>query len=120
MRPNRTRVIAGPFLIACASVMANGIAIPASILRAALDDAARRTGTAAGALQVISQEAVTWPDASLGCPRPGVNYTQALVKGYRIRIGTPGGELDFHASAAGQLVLCPSSRSVDPAPDDKR
>jgi hypothetical protein len=120
MRRFDTRATAGAFLFACASVMANGIAIPASILRAALDDAERRTGAPSGALKVISQEPVVWPDASLGCPRPGVNYTQALVKGYRIRIGTPGGELDFHASATGKLVLCPASRSADPLPDDKR
>jgi hypothetical protein len=31
---------------------------------------------------VVQAEAVTWPDGALGCPEPGIVYTQALVPGY--------------------------------------
>ena len=37
-------------------------------------------------LKVLSAEAVTWSDGSLGCPEPGMMYTQALVPGYRVQI----------------------------------
>ncbi len=87
------------------------------IVEAALADAARRTGRDASTLQVVSAEAVTWPDGSLGCPEPGMNYTMALVPGYRVRIRAGAEVLDYHASRPGYLVLCPPGRSVDPVPD---
>ena len=87
-----------------------------SIARAALEDAARRTGLDASTLKVISSEAVTWPDGGLGCPEPGMMYTMALVPGYRVRIQAGDKVLDYHAGRRGVLVLCPPERSVDPVP----
>lgn len=86
------------------------------MVEAALAEAARRTGLARAALQVVSAEDVTWADGSLGCPQSGANYTMALVPGYRIRIQAGAQLLDYHASTRGQLLLCPAGRSVDPTP----
>jgi hypothetical protein len=83
-----------------------------SIIRAAVDDAARRTGRAVVTLQVISSEAVTWPDGSLGCPEPGVTYTMAPVPGCRVRIQAGDTVLDYYTSRRGYLVLCPSERAT--------
>ena len=84
----------------------------------ALADAGHRTGLAAAALKVASAERVTWSDGSLGCPQPGMLYTQALVPGYRIRIQAGAETLDYHASARGALVLCPPGRALDPIRDN--
>ena len=89
-------------------------------VRAARADAARRTGVAAESLALVSAESVTWSDGSLGCPKPGMSYTQALVPGYRVRLRGPAGEMDYHASARGALVLCPAGRAVDPLPGTSR
>ena len=83
-----------------------------SIIRAAVDDASRRTGLNASELQVIRSEAVTWPDGSLGCPQPGVMYTMAPVPGYRVRIQAGDTVLDYHASQRGYLVYCPGERAT--------
>jgi hypothetical protein len=85
-----------------------------SMTDAALDEAARQTKLDRARLKVISAEAVTWADGSLGCPQPGIGYTQALVPGYRIRVQAGAEVLDFHASRWGQLLLCPESRSAEP------
>ena len=90
------------------------------VVRAARADAARRTGVAAESLALVSAESVTWSDGSLGCPKPGMSYTQALVPGYRVRLRGPAGEMDYHASARGALVLCPAGRAVDPLPGTSR
>ena len=90
----------------------------ASVTEAALVDAAGRTGQNRADLKVLSAEAVTWSDGSLGCPQPGMMYTQALVPGYRIRIEAGGQVLDYHAGRSGQPVLCPAERSVEPSPSD--
>lgn len=87
-----------------------------SIVRSALEDAARRTGLDASTLKIVSSEAVTWPDGGLGCPEPGMMYTMALVPGYRVRIQAGDKVLDYHASRRGNLVLCPPERNVDPVP----
>ena len=47
-----------------------------------------------------------------------MNYTMALVPGYRIRIKAGQQVLNYHASARGYWVLCPLGRAVDPAPRD--
>lgn len=88
-------------------------------IQAARTDAARRTGLAPESLELVSAETVSWPDGSLGCPHPGMLYTQALVAGFRIRLRAQATLLDYHASARGALVLCPAERSTDPAPDPR-
>ncbi|MDH4166306.1 MAG: hypothetical protein OEV90_07830, partial [Gammaproteobacteria bacterium] len=71
--------------------------VPAEMIEAALDDAANRSTTARAAITVTSAEAVTWPDGSLGCPQPGMMYTQALVAGYRIVLQAGEQTLNYHA-----------------------
>ena len=89
-----------------------------SVTAAALQDAERQTGLKPEMLSVVSAAAVTWPDGSLGCPQPGVMYTMALVPGYRVRIQAGERVLDYHASARGQLLLCPEGQAIDPVPQD--
>lgn len=86
----------------------------ATITEAVLVDAAGRSGLDRSDLVVESAEAVTWADGSLGCPEPGMMYTQALVPGYRIRVRAGDHLLDYHASERGYFVLCPPGRGVDP------
>ena len=80
----------------------------------ALDDAARRTGLPRDQLTVVNVEQVTWRDGALGCPEPGMMYTQALVMGYRITIAAAGKSLDYHADQRGRVLLCPAERAVAP------
>lgn len=86
------------------------------VVQAVLADAARTTGLAAEDLKVVSVERVTWLDGALGCPEPGLFYTQALVSGFRIRIEAGADLLDYHTDATGGIVLlCPPGRAVAPA-----
>jgi hypothetical protein len=93
--------------------------VPDDILQSAIAEAARGQGVDTGSITVVKAEAVTWPDGSLGCPKPGMAYTQALVPGYRIRLRAKGTLLDYHASDRGKLVLCPAGRSAKPLPEEK-
>lgn len=87
-----------------------------SVTRSALSAAAEATGIATRDLEVLSAESVTWPDGSLGCPQPGMMYTQALVPGYRVRIRAGGEVLDYHAGRSGQAAPCPADRAQPPLP----
>ena len=94
-------------------------AVPANFLSAALDDAANRSGKPRDAITIVVAEAVTWSDGSLGCPEPGMLYTQALVPGYRIVAEAGGQRYEYHASARGQPQFCPPERVVPPASNDR-
>lgn len=91
-----------------------------SLKEAALVDAMKRTGLDRRLLKVRSAEAVTWSDGSLGCPQPGMMYTQALVPGYRVRIDAGGKVLDYHAGRNGPPTFCPADRVIPPAARDDR
>ena len=81
---------------------------PRSMVEFALADAGRRAQVDPSALTVVSAEALTWSDGSLGCPRPGMMYTQALVPGYLIRVEAGGRTLEYHQGGDGVPFLCPS------------
>ena len=81
-------------------------AVPDEILQKAITDAATQAGVDPAAVTVVSAEATTWNDGSLGCPEPGKVYTQALVPGYKIVLEAGGRTLDYHASETGSVKLC--------------
>lgn len=75
-----------------------------------MDDVAHRTGLDPGAIRLGSAESVTWQDGSLGCPQPGVMYTQMLVPGYRVRIEAGGRSWVYHTAKSGIPMLCRSDK----------
>jgi hypothetical protein len=84
--------------------------VPADVLADLVADAAERTATEPEAVEVIQAEAVTWNDGSLGCPEPGMFYTQALVDGYHVILRAGTEELDYRVGAAGGFRLCEGGR----------
>ncbi|GAB2650607.1 hypothetical protein [Kribbella swartbergensis] len=69
-------------------------------------DLAKRLGVDAAQVTVISSTEVTWPDGSLGCPEPGMNYTQALVPGSRIILEAGGKQYHYHSGGTRPPFLC--------------
>jgi hypothetical protein len=78
------------------------------IVAPARADLARRLGVEPDDLEVMSAEEVTWPDGSLGCPEPGMSYTQALVDGSKVVLGHDDRVYVYHAGDDGQPFICPS------------
>lgn len=88
---------------------------PVELLAAILADAAGRSGLETEVLVVIQDQAVVWPDGSLGCPKPGMMYTQALVDGFHILVQAGDAVLDYRAPSRGSFVLCESPLRALPA-----
>jgi len=82
------------------------ISLPASITDPIVADAAGRLGVDPSAVTVVSAHAETFSDGSLGCPEPGMMYTQALVDGYQVVVEANGTQLDYRGSGPGQFRLC--------------
>lgn len=67
-------------------------------------------GTAVTGLRVVSAENVTFSDGSLGCPQPGVQYTQALVNGMRVVVEAAGRSFDYRFGTSDNPRLCEPRR----------
>ena len=65
-------------------------------------------GVNAADVHLVSVQAETWNDGSLGCPQPGEVYTQALVDGHRIVVEVDGEEFDFRVPSGGEPRRCES------------
>jgi hypothetical protein len=75
------------------------------LLEAAKADLAQRLNIAADQIEVVKLEAVKWRDGSLGCPKPGMNYTQAIVPGFQLILSAGGQDYDYHADQE-RVFLC--------------
>lgn len=69
-------------------------------------DLARRLDLDAAEVRVMSVEAVDWPDASLGCPQPGMAYTQVVTPGFRVVLEAEGRTYEYHTDRGRLMVLC--------------
>jgi hypothetical protein len=80
--------------------------VPDEILDAIIADAAERASVEPEEVDVREAVAVTWSDGSLGCPEPGMAYTQALVDGYQVILRAGDEALDYRVTAQGGFRVC--------------
>ena len=67
----------------------------------ALANLAATLGIAPTAITVKVVEPVDWPDASLGCPQPGMMYAQVITPGFRIVLEVDGRSYEYHTDGGG-------------------
>ena len=48
----------------------------------------------------------SWPDSSLGCPKPNMNYLQVITPGYRIVLEAQGRSYEYHTDTGKRVVRC--------------
>jgi hypothetical protein len=77
-----------------------------NLIQSVKEDLAERLSVQLEQIDLVDAASVVWPDGSLGCPEPGMMYTQALVPGYRIVLEVGGRQFRYHASDRGHFVLC--------------
>lgn len=71
----------------------------------AVEALAQALGVDPGQIQIVSSEAVDWPDGCLGAARPGMMCTQAIVPGWRIVMEVDGLQYEYRTSQdASQIV----------------
>ncbi|HQY99091.1 MAG TPA: hypothetical protein PKV13_08575 [Propionicimonas sp.] len=72
---------------------------------AILSDLAAR-GVSTDDVRLVSSRTVTWNDGSLGCPKPGSTYTQALVLGMQVIVAVAEVQYDYRFGRSVTPVLC--------------
>jgi hypothetical protein len=86
--------------------------VPASLLEPVLEDAAARAGVDVDGVAVVSTEFRDWPDSALGCPVPGMMYTQVITPGYRIVVEAGGQQYDYRMNRRGSFRLCENPGAI--------
>ena len=79
--------------------------IPATHWAALLSDLAAR-GVPTDGLAVVSARAMTWPSGALGCPKPGMAYTQMVTDGYQVVVKASGKTYDYRYGMTATPRLC--------------
>lgn len=81
----------------------------------AVADLADRTGIAADAITVTKASVVNWGSGAVGCPREGMNYTQAIVPGVLLLLEANGQIYRYHGRMGQKPFHCPDERAEAPA-----
>ncbi len=74
--------------------------------QAAVRIVAAELGLSPDAITVESVEELDWPDASLGCPQPGMVYAQVITPGHRVIVVAGGQRYAVHLDANGRGRIC--------------
>jgi len=89
--------------------------VPQNILDEMTADLASRLNVSQGEISVTTAQSVVWNDGSLGCPQPGMFYTQALVDGYFVILTAGDESYNYHASQKGYFLLCENAAPSAPS-----
>lgn len=79
------------------------------LIQMAKSDLAKRLRIPEATIKVLEARAVVWPDASLGCPQPGMMYIQIPFEGGLIRLEAGSQEYNYHSGGKEGLFLCEPS-----------
>ena len=84
-------------------------------IKFAKEDLAQRLGIEPGSIRLYGARRVNWRSGALGCPQPGLNYTQALVPGVLILLQVDDKSFGYHAKDGAKPFYCPRERIEAPA-----
>ena len=86
----------------------------------ARNDLAKRLDVKVESVLLLNARTVTWRSGALGCPKPGMAYTDALVPGVSIFLKVDNSLHAYHAKTEGNPFYCPRERVEQPVLDKTR
>jgi hypothetical protein len=87
----------------------------------ARQDLAERLSLPVDQIELREVRKVTWPDDSLGCPQPGMDYAQVQQAGLLIRLSASGSIFFYHSGTSLEPFLCenfPLNLEASPKEDE--
>ena len=69
-------------------------------------DLAKRLAINTEQIKILEVTAVLWRDASLGCPKPGIDYIRVETPGYRISLEADGKVYTYHTDESRRAIQC--------------
>ena len=89
-----------------------GVDIENPLVIQAKEDLAGRLGISPNQIALLRYEEVVWPDASLGCPQPGMRYKQVPEDGALIVLEAQGTAYEYHNGGSRGVFLCEKAVSI--------
>jgi len=77
-----------------------------SLIEKAKVDLTQRLSIPLVQIDLVEAKEVVWPNASLGCPQPGMVYADVLTPGYLILLEANSREYEYHASKGKEVICC--------------
>ena len=71
-------------------------------------DLAPRLGVEPSAITLGFIKPITWPDATLGCPKPGMDFSPVEIPGYILQFSVDGQVYTYHTDEKNRVILCPA------------
>ena len=89
-----------------------------SVIPIAVADLAERLGLPESEIEVTAAYLVAWPDASLGCPEPGMQYAQVVTDGAVIELMANDTTYSYHMGGSRyRPFLCETPAGTIPPKD---
>jgi hypothetical protein len=76
-------------------------------------DLARRLSLDVDQIELVEVQAVVWPDGAMGCPQPGMVYTQLQQDGLLIRLRVGKVTYNYHSGGSRGPFLCEKPAAGD-------
>lgn len=88
--------------------------VPENVMERIRNHLAQRTGASPDSFGVQRSEWHEWPSGAMGCPQPGMNYTQSTVRGYWIVLRHEERDYDYRVAESGHYVICEGMQLDEP------
>jgi hypothetical protein len=76
------------------------------IVTLAKEHLAQKLAIAVDQIAILEVKSVVWRDASLGCPKPSVDYIPVETPGYSIVLEAGGQTYHYHSDEVKRFVIC--------------
>jgi len=77
-----------------------------AMVRLSVENLRKNLNVPSDQITVFEVTAVTWRDASLGCPKPGVDYIRVETPGFNIVLEAGGKTYNYHTDTTQRLIQC--------------
>ena len=93
--------------------------VPGSVEAKVAQALGKKIGVDASKLMLTAKAAQEWPDSALGCPAPGMMYSQVVTPGFKLTYSNGAKTYEVHTDQSGdRAVLCQNKQPVELSASD--
>lgn len=100
----------GPTTVHQEGIVTDGSALPGgaeTLVDLAIADLAQRLDVEMATITLVLNKPITWPDATLGCGKPGMDFSPVETPGYILQLSVDGQVYTYHTDDVNRVLLCP-------------
>jgi len=79
-----------------------------TLVNLAKADLVQRLDIEISAITIVINKPIIWPDATLGCGKPGMDFSPVETPGYILQLSVDGKDYTYHTDDVNRVILCPA------------